>query len=124
MEGIAGIKINLLRDLGGIGNISVYFLQPSAVKYRFDGLLSFTNWPRIHDCLQELINLAITKYIVLPGHLTIPLANLSKPKGLMKIELLEAKNLRGRSETDHGSNQMVYWIWRHIDPYVCMHTWC
>ena len=40
--------------------------------------------------------------------------------GLMKIELLEAKNLRGRSESDHGSNQMVYWICRHIDPYPYM----
>ena len=80
MKGIAGIKINLLRDLGGIGNIGVYFLQPSTVKYRFDGLLSFMNWPRIQDCLQDLVNLAMKEYLVLPGHLTIPLAGYDEIK--------------------------------------------
>ncbi|XP_047137306.1 extended synaptotagmin-2 isoform X1 [Hydra vulgaris] len=105
IHGTMRIEITpLLSKLPLIGGISLYFIETPELNYNFTNLLNILDVPGISQIVNSLLKEALESFVVFPNRVKIPIGNPTDietfrfyyPKGVLKIDILEAKNLIGK----------------------------
>ncbi|XP_065684165.1 extended synaptotagmin-2 isoform X2 [Hydra vulgaris] len=118
INGMLRVEITLLPKHPFIGGISLYFIETPKLNYNFTNLLNILEIPGISHIVNSLLKEALESFVVFPNRLKIPIANPTDietfrfyyPKGILKIEILEAKNLVEKERNFFNDST--------LDPYI------
>ncbi|XP_056605530.1 extended synaptotagmin-2 isoform X2 [Triplophysa dalaica] len=109
----------LLGNMPFVGALSLFFLKKPLLDINWTGLTNILDIPGLNGFSDHMIQDIICSYMVLPNRITVPLIGEVKleqlrfpmPKGVLRINFLEAQNLEAKDTYLGGL------IRRKSDPY-------
>ncbi|KAI7814894.1 putative extended synaptotagmin-2 [Triplophysa rosa] len=109
----------LLGNMPLVGALSLFFLKKPLLDINWTGLTNILDIPGLNGFSDHMIQDIISSYMVLPNRITVPLIGEVKleqlrfpmPKGVLRINFLEAQNLEAKDTYLGGL------IRRKSDPY-------
>ncbi|KAF2883924.1 hypothetical protein ILUMI_22241 [Ignelater luminosus] len=102
LEGMCRVVLKpLLTTVPLIGGIQLFFLNNPSIDFNLVGVIDILDMPGFSDLLRQLITEQVASMMVLPNKLPIKLSkhieaeaiNMPIPEGVLRIHVVEAKNL-------------------------------